>query len=134
MRVAVAALADAATVRENMLNVLSAGVTTIVPREYPASFGLDLAIMIELDKDDLAVDNAISIAVVVSDPEDKNTAEITGELGWAASELWPQFVPAPMSLRELSVAQPGMYKVTLRVGPLAPVVMFLNAKEVGTGL
>ena len=56
MRLAMAILADAANVREGMLNVLSAGVSEMWRKDFPAPFGAVLPLLIELDqKDDFEV-------------------------------------------------------------------------------
>ena len=53
MRLAMAILADAANIREGMLNVLSAGVSEMWRKDFPAPFGAVLPLLIELDEKEL---------------------------------------------------------------------------------
>lgn len=129
MRVAIAVLADAVNVRENMMNILSAGVSFATSTDYPTPLGLDLALMIELEEADVSAANTTQIQAAVVDPSGEVTAEVQGELGWAASDIWPQYVPAPIVLREHMVARPGRYTVQVRVGELDPIDLVVNLRE-----
>lgn len=53
MRIKAALLCDAATVRDGMLSVLSAGITRVGRGPFPAPLNIMLAVMVEADPDDV---------------------------------------------------------------------------------
>lgn len=129
MRIAIAVLADAINVRERMINILSAGVTTVVHPEFPAPLGVDLALMVELEESDVAQDGAAQIVITVLDPQGEHVARVTGEMTWTAGEAWPQYIPAPVSLRDVPLPKPGRYSVVVGLSDQQEITLSLKANE-----
>lgn len=112
--------------------MLSGGVNLLARAEYPATLGVDLAVMIELDQDDLINDRDIEVGVRIVGPTGFDPVEFGGHLGWQASDSWPQCVPAPVPLRELEIPSPGTYQFHLKVAELDEIVIFANATLLDT--
>lgn len=127
MRIAMAVLADAVNVREGMISLLSAGVTSLNRDSFPAPFGVELALMLELEKSDLERDATADISVTIADEHGTELALIEGEVGWTASETWPAYAPTPVDLTGLSLPAPGRYEVRIRVGDLEEIVLHASA-------
>ncbi len=132
MRIAVGVLADAVNVRENMLNMLSAGVTGVMPAEYPVPFPLDLALMLELGEADVVEDGRTDIEVRVLDPDGNALNAAHGELAWGRSESWPMYVPAPVSLNHILLTGPGTYVVEVNIDGLDTLRLIARAADVNT--
>lgn len=132
MRLAVAVLADAVNVRENMLNMLSAGVTRVSPPAYPAPLGVDLAMMIELGKEDLLADGHIEIGIRVLDEDGEELTIARGAMGWEASEDSSAYVPTPVQLSHVELPGPGVFVVEIAVADLEKVSLSVTAQVAAT--
>lgn len=127
MRVAIAALADAVNVREGMINLLSAGVTTLFRESFPAPFGADLALMLELGKQDLEADGVVGLAIQVHDDAGAEIGSVQGELGWSQSETWPAQIPAAINLGDLLLPHPGRYEVRIYIQGTEEIIITVGA-------
>ena len=74
MRLTLAALCDAASVRENLLNILGAGATHILRPSYPSPLGATLALQFMINHADAESDHQV-VAVVES-----RNGEVLGRL------------------------------------------------------
>ncbi|WP_111467054.1 DUF6941 family protein [Microbacterium suaedae] len=127
MRIAMAVAADAANVREGMMNVLSAGVTQFVREEYPARLGIDVALMIEITPEELASNGAIEARFTLVAPSGETVAAIDGEFAWAGSEAESSsYLAAPVSFRDAVVPEPGTYVIRIAVADLDEIVIKLT--------
>jgi len=125
MRLAIAVLADAASVRENMLSVLSAGVNQIVRPDFPAQMGLSLAMMLEVLPDDEI--DAADVEVVVDHvpplEDEKPVARVRARLELKGPRDGVWYVPMPLDFHSRKIPTPGNYEVRVNVTGADPVVM-----------
>lgn len=67
-----AILCDAATVREGLLHVLGGGINRVFRKEFPAPMGVQIAMVLEIDIDELSESHELSVVI-----KDENDEEIT---------------------------------------------------------
>ncbi|WP_431521199.1 DUF6941 family protein [Blastococcus capsensis] len=117
MRLTAALLCDSATVRESLLHVLGGGVTVVASSAFPAPFGVDMALLLELDSDE--PDLSHSVAVTAFDEQGQQVFRLAGELRRPVTdEGMKPLVPTvnfpltvPMSLHP--VDRPGLYRIVV---------------------
>lgn len=117
MRVTVAMLCDAATVREGLLHVLGGGVTRIWRGEIPAPLGVDLAVVVNMSQDEHDVPHAVRAVVFGRDGEP--LIEVGGEVSYSGGgrleEGEEHSIPIVFPLRELGVPTYGRHVIDLSV-------------------
>lgn len=131
MRIAMAVLADAANVREGMLNVLSAGVTQVGRVSYPAPLGSTLALMIEVRPDDIADDLLVSVEIdrQSGDGDDAPVAKIEAQLVVEPARTATFYAAVPIPLAAVEIPSVGDYVLTISVGSMAPFAIEFSAFE-----
>lgn len=132
MRIAMAVLADAASVRENTISVLSAGITRLWRTDYPSPMDTALAVLLEIAPDDDASD--IEISAKISGPAAASSgtiAEIRGRISVEPERTESFYVPVPLQLRGVPVPSPGTYEIALTVTSLDPVILTVEAVLAG---
>lgn len=112
-----AVLCDAATIRENLLQVLGAGISQLVRGNYPAPLGADIALMLYLDGDpDGEVQHRVSGECRLQDKTGEPvfgfeyTLRTTIEPGLGA-----QSVSAVIPATALGLPAPGSYEISIKV-------------------
>lgn len=122
MRIAMAVLSDAVTVRENLINVLSGGITQLNRPEYPSPLSAQLAVLVEVDPSDMGGESAIHVEVdVIRVEDDSNIAQVEGELGIVFNQPRPVQLPIPLDFSGVGIPAPGEYAIKLRVADLDEV-------------
>ena len=118
MRLAMAILADAANIREGMLNVLSAGVSEMWRKDFPAPFGAVLPLLIELDeKDDFEV--LVIEAHLMhrgGDGRDEQIGVMSGQIKRQGEPGPTTNVPSVLGWGDVMLPRPGEYYVRVNVG------------------
>ncbi|SDG88224.1 hypothetical protein [Microbacterium sp. 77mftsu3.1] len=122
IRLAVSVLADAVNVRENMLSILSAGVSTIRVEALPASVSLVAALMLEVTGDDLSTSETRSIHFAIGHPEsDAMLVEGEGRVGWDASNSSSVYIPMPIELPVVNFESAGLHMVVIAIEGIDPI-------------
>lgn len=121
MRIRVFELCDAAVVRDNMLSVVNGGINSMPRDDFPATMQCDLAVALELDLHEGHFDLEASLHMVSDDGIDCGVAPLN--IG-ADLQLSPGNEPATaeesivfpqaIGLRNLTLPQPGSYRLELR--------------------
>lgn len=130
MRLAMAMLADAANTREQLLNVLSAGITQVSRSEYPASMGVALALSIYLDESDLTASTTPHLRVAVRSRETGEVvAELIGDFAIEVNSITSagSYLNVPISLADVSLPTPGAYSLDVEFAGLDPVEIKFDA-------
>lgn len=113
-------LADAANVREGLLNVISAGVSRLWRPAFPAGMGVSLVVLLTLDEHDFDLTHPIEVSVAGRDGSAVLTT--TGEVRYGRPDPLPPselrtLVPLVFRLPDGPVLPAeGLYRVTVRVG------------------
>jgi hypothetical protein len=113
MRVSCAVLCDAATVRENLLHVLGAGITRLNRQAFPSSMGCTLALQIVVHPTE--TDREHDGRVVVQDEDGAVIAEVGLGFG-LGGDLLPgeeHLVPIVVQLDPVTLPAPGGYSVEI---------------------
>lgn len=71
-------LCDAASVRDNVLNVLGGGLTNFVFSELPSTLGANLAVLLEMSQEDAVADHTVTFELL--DENEKKVAHMGAEL------------------------------------------------------
>jgi len=114
-RVASAILCDFASVRENLLNVMSGGITRLWRPELPGPMGFCVAMMIEVPPEHHAFPHELTVEIL--DPNGKMIAKVAGgfQLAPRTSESHDPgesgFVPIAIDLRIAQVHVAGWHTV-----------------------
>lgn len=124
MRLAMAVLADAANVREDLMNVLSAGITTVGTAELPGKASLALCLMLEVTGEELANDGAREVHIAIVDRDaDEVFVEIEGRVSWSASSAGSQYIPMPLDLSGVTFEKAGAHFVAVHIDDLGLVTI-----------
>lgn len=116
MDVAAALLCDFAQVRDNVLFVVSGGVTRFWRQELPAPMSVFLALVIE--QDTVEIGRVHQLRVVVLDQDGDQLAEVLGGFQVAAADVEPGdtvTVPVAVDLRAVALPAYGPYDVRVFV-------------------
>lgn len=113
MRLAMAALADAANVREGMLNVLSAGVSEMWRPEFPSPLGVVLPLLIEVTEADRFEALKIEARLMQKQPDgnDVQLAALAGEIRRRGEPQGIAYVPTVLRWGNAMVPAPGDYYI-----------------------
>lgn len=112
IQLAAALLCDSANVRENLLNVLSGGITVLGRPSFPAPIGVDLALSFYVySEDGIVQDHPINVIARDNDGEPLFEFEtgfsVTVEPGSEPTLVQTASLVVPVSL--MGVPEPGMY-------------------------
>jgi hypothetical protein len=111
-------LCDSASVREELLHVLGAGITRVSRPKYPAPLNLSVAILLSPEGDDTGMSYQGSLKVL-SDDGNESLAYIEfnlmnqRETGEEPTVL--PVVPAVFSLDNVFLPKPGVYRIDFRL-------------------
>jgi uncharacterized protein DUF6941 len=113
-----ALLCDAATVRDNLLHVLGAGITRLARPTFPAPLGLTLAMMLTLRPTEAAEQHKLRIVLQTEDGA--NVAELDGQFAVQAAPkgLRPGEqlgMPVVLDLRNVAIPKEGMYSLEILI-------------------
>jgi uncharacterized protein DUF6941 len=110
-------LCDAATVRENLLHVLGAGINRIARPVYPAKLGLDLALLFTIAPTEAQERHRLRVVVQTSDGN--KIAEFSAEFQVApAGALQPgerMMTPVVLPLKEVQLPSEGVYGIEILI-------------------
>ena len=141
MKILVATLCDHASVRDNLLTVVSGGITQYAPEVYPCPLMATLALMCELTPINNTAIQELEIRV-----QDEDGGEITTAVGAVSVERREpdsQGLDAGVSLQvpfvidlrpAVIIPQPGRYQITIdpRSEHATEVVLAFRAMEIGS--
>jgi hypothetical protein len=111
MRVECAVLCDAASLRENLLHVLGAGVTSVALREFPASLPITFAFRAVLESREIRPSHTLRVELTDSTTEHVEAAlETNFTFSSEETEIPPEAAAvAPLPLNAIKVSRPGLY-------------------------
>lgn len=122
MRMAIAVLADAASVREGLVSLLSAGVTQLNRSEFPAPMGANLVLVGEMSATEAEKVRELIIRTKIEAPDGSLIVDFEGRLeAVPASSLVPGQsvqVPVVLDFTNLQIPMPGTYVVTTQFATL----------------
>lgn len=118
MRLALAALADAANVREGMLNVLSVGISEMWRPEFPSPLGAVLPVLIELTEQDQFEVLSVEARLMQRVPggSDLQIASLAGQIRRQGEPQPVAYVPSVLRWGDATLPEPGEYYVRVNVG------------------
>ena len=116
-----ATLCNAASVREDLLSLLDAGVTTLTAEEFPANVELTLVAQFAFSEPDLGKQETMGVDVTSDDNDTliSETIQVTPERPADADLAIPYFHTWLHKLA-LSFARPGLYTVTVTMQGASP--------------
>ena len=111
-------LCDAATVRDNLLHVLGAGITRLWRPEFPAPMGADLALLLTLHP--LEAEEPHRLRVVLQDADGAEVAKLDAEFALDAdgTQLHPGesfILPVVVPLSNVPIPAAGRYAAEILV-------------------
>ena len=117
MEVVAALLCDAANVREGLLNVISAGVTRLWRPTVPAPLGVTLALVMELDVDEIRLPHEVQVTIT---NDFGPVASITGAFQAGTPLANPEpgelfLAPFPADLRMVLTAHHGRHQIDVSI-------------------
>lgn len=119
MKVIAAMLCDAASVRENLLSVLGAGITYLERSGFPTPMTANFAGLIEYDVSDIDSDHTIVVKVArVEGGEEFVIVDARGELERPEASAFPGAVatlPFSVDLQAAEIDAPGDYYAEVTV-------------------
>lgn len=116
IRLAVAVLADAVNVRENMLSVLSGGVSVVNAERLPAALRLAVALMIEISADDLKMAGSRGVKFTIRYLKDGSVVmDGEGRVAWEPSDGPSLNIPMPIEIPGAEVQSSGAYEVDVAI-------------------
>jgi hypothetical protein len=139
VEVTIAALCDAATVREGLLHVLGGGVGIVHLASYPGPIPVTLAIRVEIETGEANDDHTLEVRVVGLEPETE-VGRVSGamhttppENGWDLES--PVQVVTALPLGGFQLPAAGKYEVRISIdGQMLRRVRFKAAEEALPGL
>ena len=130
MRVTMAALADAATVRDGLLHILGAGVTVLVRPEFPSPAGVVLPIMMEEPAAEIGrSDHSLVIGVRHPDGELQHFGRMhmtVRDDAPTVSDL-PALAVEVVPIDQYVLPEPGLYAIEVVLDDNDPVVVHFLA-------
>lgn len=115
MEIRVATICDFAQVREGLLSVLSAGITRIWNKQYPAPLGVMIALILEINPSDTLVPQEVRIRV-----ENEDGAQLAEASGGSQMKPGPGHdpgellvLPSVIDFRNLPIPAPGRYQIVI---------------------
>ena len=107
-------LCDAATVREQLLHVLGAGISVVTRQSYPAPLGASLALMFECQEDATEVEIGFSVRIRQDSPNNRAIATFDVQFDFKKDvEESPIQVPLAIPLHEIGIPEPGIYTLSV---------------------
>ncbi len=118
MRLAMAILADSANVREGMLNVLSAGISEMWRKEFPAPMGAVMPLLIELSEHDEFEVLVVEARLIRrgESGNDEQIASMSGQIKRQGEAGPTTNVPSVLGWNDTMLPSPGEYYVRVNVG------------------
>jgi hypothetical protein len=112
-----ALLCDAATVRESLLHVLGGGVTRVWRETYPAPLGVELALMITMQRSETMEKHRLR--VLVNGEDGAPIASLDGEFqitpGKDARPGETSIVPLVLDTKSIALPAAGVYSVEILI-------------------
>jgi hypothetical protein len=122
-------LCDFAQVRDGLMTIVSGGVTRVRPQVYPATFGLHVAVMLELSPDDFGQPHECRVSVAAAETSTKLVEMLTSfvqEPHPSAQPGEPMVIPLAIPLAinfsHVAILEPGQYDVKVAVGATTELV------------
>lgn len=129
MRLQAAVLCDAANVREGLLNILSGGISRAYREELPASLGVVLALLVEVDSDQLELPHEVTVQI--NDSDGKLVGRVVGAFQKSPDgelHLEPGedvLLPTVIDLRPVATLRYGRHRIRVRIDESDPVFLTL---------
>jgi hypothetical protein len=116
-------LCDFAQVREGLMTIVSGGVTRVRPQVYPATFGLHIAVMLELSPDDFGSPHECRVSVAVAETSSKLVEMVTSFVQQPSAQPGePMVIPLAINFSQVTIPEPGQYDVKVAVGATTELV------------
>lgn len=118
MRLAMATLADTANVREGMINVLSAGISEMWRKDFPAPFAVTLPLLIEISEQDKFEVLTVRAQLFLhkADGNDQQIASMEAQIRRQGDPGPLANVPSVLTWGNTLLPEPGSYYVRVNVG------------------
>lgn len=116
MDITTALLCDAVTIREGLLHVLGGGITRVFRSPLPAALGVQLALVLDIEPQDLTDPHEVSIDI--SDPGGFIGRVMAGFQAQVPPRLEPGEnvqVPLPVNLLPLAIRAYGKHTIEISV-------------------
>jgi hypothetical protein len=123
MKLTVATLCDAATVRDGLLHILGAGVSQTTMAELPAVASLTLAAIIQADITELRAEHRLSFTCKRPSGNVDFLAVLTLPPQPPGEMPVPVLIPVALPLNRYVIDVPGRYEVMLTIDDLEPTVV-----------
>lgn len=134
-------ICDAATIRESLLHVLGAGINRAWRNTFPATLGSYVAMQIHVRELGPGEDVTLLVTITNADGSDASIPSFEtslSELSYQVADVTIPFsFPFILDARELPIARPGDYKMTLSInGVEASSIYFDSApfEVIGSGI
>lgn len=115
MNIRIAALCDFAQVREGLLSISSAGITRLARHQYPASSGIMVALMVELQPSETLIPHEIRTRM--EDEDGRRIAEAVGGFQMpeppATDPGEMVYLPFVVDFRDVPLPAVGRYQVVI---------------------
>ncbi len=122
-----ATFADATSVREGTMSVLSSGLNLLGSPEFPSPLTMVLALQVELSANELGRSWPVSVAITHAE---EVIAQVDGQFEGTRGQEKNSYVSIPLDLQPVSLPQPGTYDVEVTVGSLPAIRLPLYAERV----
>lgn len=128
MRIRTILLCDAATVREGLLNVLSAGITMLYRDTFPAGVAVQAAILFDFGPDDYETDHPMQLTIRERGGQQLLVQDARFRIGQGEERI-PDEIPAMVSVIVAFSDAPllpheGIYELVVQVGDLIETAPF----------
>lgn len=121
MKLSLFLLADYASVREGLINVVSGMVTRVGKASFPGTMSCHFAAVIELGRDDHEkVMSEVPVVISVRDAEGGFVSRSLGGFGGPSTRIvdpaLPTGVPITIDMSDVILPSEGLYTLTMTVG------------------
>ncbi len=117
MRLAMAVLCDAVSVREGTLGVLGAGLNILWREKYPAPLMMDLALLLEFGPEEAGIEFDLDVTIFPAEDEERSEPlfEAQGQGSVDGETVTTSYVPLPLQLGAVEIPSAGEYRLRIVV-------------------
>ena len=130
MRIVAALLSESAVARDGLISILNAGVNIISNESLPAPLSTTLAVVLELDSEDIVSSFQIEMSVYHGADDTGSllgTTEAFWEAGDPAFSDLPSFVNLAVPLAPIILTEYGIHSIKIVAGNLPPFYIQFKA-------
>jgi hypothetical protein len=111
MRVECAVLCDAATLRENLLHILGAGLARTVLVEFPSPLPIIFALRVVLEPREIRPEHTLHLRLLTKSGDEKGRIDITFRVSDETNRNEEAALALPVPLGAMVVDSPGFYLI-----------------------